>query len=305
VASAVFLTPPAGADVQIRARHHLRSRARVVTAPPNAPMIDLGVEPPASTKITVAPTNRLAAGLSVGRRSPIGLNDDQRVSTARRRSGRVDLSPAARQDGECLAGRVRRPESIAWDGGHLTPSAEAGPTDILGRASALEQRGLMRFGGAASRSVSNSSGDGSVTSGRGWQMPYRPCRSALANWYRPVESTARVQGRAGGSMGWSAYGAIVQFALERDRVLITLGVETAAKLGGATEYDISFPKSLFSVGWRRFATSDLLDRRGDRSANIRVVVSGGFEIGEIFPSTGSVDPRREASSCWHRSWSMR
>ena len=144
--------------------------------------------------------------------------------------------------------------------------------------------------------------------------------------------------------------------------------------------------SLRSVGWRRFATSNLSDRLGDGSANVRVVVSGGFEIGEVFPSTGpiasqdpgrsgtirgivlletrcarlklflepgdrataprrepghpdlqallreqggkprrerlecgigrkspsigcydpgSLDPRREASSCWHRSWSMR
>ena len=56
--------------------------------------------------------------------------------------------------------------------------------------------------------------------------------------------------------------------------------------------------SLRSVGWRRFATSNLLDRLGDGSANVRVVVSGGFEIGEVFPSTGPIasqDPGRSGT----------
>lgn len=44
---------------------------------------------------------------------------------------------------------------------------------------------------------------------------------------------------------WSAYGGILQFALERKRVLVKLGAETAAKLGAESEYEI-----LFDVGDR-------------------------------------------------------
>jgi hypothetical protein len=39
---------------------------------------------------------------------------------------------------------------------------------------------------------------------------------------------------------WSAYGGILYFALERNRALIKLGGETAAKLGGESDYEISF-----------------------------------------------------------------
>ena len=39
---------------------------------------------------------------------------------------------------------------------------------------------------------------------------------------------------------WSAYGGILHFGLKRDRVAVKLGVETAARLGGESEYEIQF-----------------------------------------------------------------